>query len=62
MLPLQDFKQITKVMAGPTENAATAELLERLEIVPDQPSSKVADLDIKGKIKKRPLVIFGMLH
>lgn len=47
-------------MAGPTEHAATAELLERLEVVQDQPSSKVTDLDVKGKIKKRPVVIFGM--
>ncbi|OQR68365.1 UPF0415 protein C7orf25-like [Tropilaelaps mercedesae] len=54
-----DFKQITKVMAGPTEQTATVELLERLEVVPDQPSQRTTDLDMKGKIKKRPLIIFG---
>lgn len=48
-------------MAGPTEEAATVELLERLEVVPDQPSPRTSDLDMKGKIKRRPLVIFGMI-
>lgn len=46
-------------MAGPTEDAATVELLKLLEVVPDEPSQKTSDLDMKGKIKKRPLVIFG---
>ncbi|XP_022660529.1 UPF0415 protein C7orf25 homolog isoform X1 [Varroa destructor] len=54
-----DFKQIASVMAGPTEDAATVELLKLLEVVPDEPSQKTSDLDMKGKIKKRPLVIFG---
>ncbi|XP_003739479.1 UPF0415 protein C7orf25 homolog [Galendromus occidentalis] len=55
----KDFTQITKLLAGPTENAATTKLLNMLEIVPDDPSERTSELDFRGKVKQRPVVVFG---
>ena len=56
-----DFRTITKALAGPEELARAEELLNnRLEaIVPDQLSERFQGLDLSGKIKHRSLAIFG---
>lgn len=54
-----DFAAIIRVMAGPCEAEAAQRLLERVVVVPDQPSARAASLSLRGKIRRRSKAIFG---
>ncbi|XP_064489638.1 UPF0415 protein C7orf25 homolog [Ornithodoros turicata] len=54
-----EFVKITGTLAGPGEMAATKKLLERVQVVPDEPSECVITLPRCGKVKGRSRVIFG---
>lgn len=54
-----EFMNITRIMAGPTEIEARQKLLERLTVVPNEPSERAVSLPLCGKVKERSKTIFG---
>lgn len=54
-----DFQAIIETIGGPREKERSQELLQRLHIVPDQPSSRTLTLSSSNRIKDRAKVIFG---
>nr|CAG4648219.1 EOG090X0CWG [Moina brachiata]SVE93246.1 EOG090X0CWG [Moina brachiata] len=58
-LAFQDFKGLVDKMGGPGEKERTNALLSRLQVVADEPSQRVANMQITANIKKRSKVIFG---
>jgi len=56
---MRDFKNIINALAGPEEKARAEQLSNRLNVVPDQCSDRLQQLDLTGKIKDRSRAIFG---
>ncbi len=56
---MRDFEAILKTLGGDGERTRAKELLERVEVVDDQVSPRLAHLDMSGKIKERSRAIFG---
>ncbi|XP_063965601.1 UPF0415 protein C7orf25 homolog isoform X2 [Lytechinus pictus] len=54
-----DFQAILETIGGSREKERAEELLQRLHIVPDQPSSRTLMLASSNRIKDRAKVIFG---
>lgn len=55
----EDFKSILKTIAGSQEKRRAEEFLKKIKIVPDNPSERAKTLIVKGKIRKRSVIIFG---
>ena len=51
-----DFQAIIETIGGPREKERSQELLQRLHIVPDQPSSRTLTLSSSNRIKDRAKV------
>jgi len=56
---MRDFKTIINTLGGPGEKARAEQLSNRLNVVPDQCSNRLQQLDLTGKIKDRSRAIFG---
>lgn len=54
-----DFKAILETIGGTREKKRSQELLQRLNVVPDQPSARTVALSPSNRIKERARVIFG---
>ncbi|XP_066543239.1 UPF0415 protein C7orf25 homolog [Amia ocellicauda] len=56
---VKDFHIILNTLGGPGEKARAHELLQRIKVVPDQPSERTRRLVISSKVNHRSLMIFG---
>lgn len=56
---VRDFQVILETLGGPGEKNRAALLLERVTVVPDQPSERALQLVLSSKINSRSLTIFG---
>jgi len=56
---MNDFQTILSTLGGPSERERGHELVSRVQVVPDQSSSKTSSLAASGKIKSRSLAIFA---
>ncbi|XP_060103657.1 UPF0415 protein C7orf25 homolog [Heteronotia binoei] len=56
---VRDFQVILETLGGPGEKNRAALLLERVNVVPDQPSERALQLVLSSKINSRSLTIFG---
>ncbi|XP_063306726.1 UPF0415 protein C7orf25 homolog [Pelobates fuscus] len=56
---VKDFQSILKTLGGQGEKERAAALLERVTVVPDQPSERALKLAISSKINSRSITIFG---
>ncbi len=56
---MSDFQTILKTLGGEGERKRAHQLLERIEVVEDMTSPRLALLDVSGKIKERSRAIFG---
>ncbi|XP_015210039.1 UPF0415 protein C7orf25 homolog isoform X1 [Lepisosteus oculatus] len=56
---VKDFHIILDTLGGPGEKARAAELLQRIKVVPDQPSERTMRLEASSKVNHRSLMIFG---
>ncbi|NXN93469.1 CG025 protein, partial [Rhinopomastus cyanomelas] len=56
---VRDFQSILETLGGPGEKERAAVLLERISVVPDQPSDRALRLVASSKINSRSLAIFG---
>ncbi|XP_015265068.1 PREDICTED: UPF0415 protein C7orf25 homolog [Gekko japonicus] len=56
---VKDFQVILETLGGPGEKNRAALLLDRVNVVPDQPSERALQLVLSSKINSRSLTIFG---
>ncbi|XP_072455217.1 UPF0415 protein C7orf25 homolog [Notamacropus eugenii] len=56
---VRDFQAILDTLGGPGERERAARLIERISVVPDQPSERALRLVTSSKINSRSLTIFG---
>ncbi|XP_054847657.1 UPF0415 protein C7orf25 homolog [Eublepharis macularius] len=56
---VKDFQVILETLGGPGEKNRAELLLERISVVPDQPSERALRLVLSSKINSRSLTIFG---
>lgn len=56
---VKDFRVILETLGGPGEKNRAVSLLERVTVVPDQPSERALQLVLSSKINSRSLTIFG---
>nr|XP_056713706.1 UPF0415 protein C7orf25 homolog [Euleptes europaea] len=56
---VKDFQVILETLGGPGEKNRAASLLERINVVPDQPSERALRLVLSSKINSRSQTIFG---
>ncbi|XP_062972068.1 UPF0415 protein C7orf25 homolog [Elgaria multicarinata webbii] len=56
---VKDFQVILETLGGPGEKSRAALLMERVNVVPDQPSARALRLVPSSKINNRSLTIFG---
>lgn len=56
---VKDFQVILETLGGPGEKNRAALLMERINVVPDQPSERALRLVPSSKINSRSLTIFG---
>ncbi|XP_069816434.1 UPF0415 protein C7orf25 homolog [Dendropsophus ebraccatus] len=56
---VRDFKSILETLGGAHERERAASLLQRITVVPDQPSERALKLTISSKINSRSVSIFG---
>ncbi|NWR07171.1 CG025 protein, partial [Paradoxornis webbianus] len=56
---VRDFQSILETLGGPGEKERAALLVERINVVPDQPSDRALGLVASSKINSRSLAIFG---
>ncbi|XP_048366769.1 UPF0415 protein C7orf25 homolog isoform X2 [Sphaerodactylus townsendi] len=56
---VKDFQVILETLGGPGEKNRAAALLERVTVIPDQPSEHALRLVLSSKINTRSLTIFG---
>ena len=54
-----DFKALVDTMGGVGEKQRTADLIQRLQIIPDNPSERVLRLKLSSSVKERSRIIFG---
>ncbi|XP_033761926.1 uncharacterized protein LOC117343602 [Pecten maximus] len=55
----EDFETILNTLGGPEEKKRAQLLLNRVKVIPDQPSKRAQNLPDTGKIRQRTKVIFG---
>ncbi|GIX81591.1 UPF0415 protein C7orf25 homolog [Caerostris extrusa] len=55
----RDFLEILSTVGGDTEKQRASEMLNRVSIVPDNPSPKAKELEKTSKIKERSKIVFG---
>ncbi|RXM29266.1 UPF0415 protein C7orf25-like [Acipenser ruthenus] len=56
---VKDFQTILNTLGGPGEKARAAELIRRLNVVPDEPSERALRLVASSKVNSRSVTIFG---
>ncbi|XP_051834489.1 UPF0415 protein C7orf25 homolog [Antechinus flavipes] len=56
---VKDFQSILDTLGGPGERERAARLIQRISVVPDQPSERALRLVASSKINSRSLTIFG---
>lgn len=56
---LHDFQSIVNIVGGPTERQRAAKLLDRVMVVPDQPSDRSLSLPVTSTIRPRARTVFG---
>ncbi|XP_028648888.2 UPF0415 protein C7orf25 homolog [Erpetoichthys calabaricus] len=56
---LKDFQTILNTLGGPGEKARGADLLQRIHMVPDEPSERALKLVASSKVNSRSVTIFG---
>jgi hypothetical protein len=54
-----EFQQIVRAIAGPLEKARAARFLQRIQVVPDQPSARALALRPTKSVGIRDIIIFG---
>ncbi|XP_048385207.1 UPF0415 protein C7orf25 homolog [Stegostoma tigrinum] len=58
-LAVKDFQTILETLGGPGEKARAQKLLQKITVVPDQPSERASRLEASAKINSRSITIFG---
>ncbi|XP_075068639.1 UPF0415 protein C7orf25 homolog [Mixophyes fleayi] len=56
---VRDFQAILETLGGTQERKRAAALIERITVVPDQPSERALKLTVSSKINSRSISIFG---
>lgn len=56
---LAEFANVVRNIAGPNEKASAVSLLQRVRIVPDNPSSRALGIRPTGGIGANDIIIFG---
>ena len=56
---LRDFRAIVGVVGGPAERRRATDLLDRVTVVPDQPSDRSLSLPVTTSIRQRARTVFG---
>nr|CAG4644277.1 EOG090X0CWG [Lepidurus arcticus] len=56
---VKDFRELVQKMGGPSEKQRTSLLLEKITVVPDEPSQRIVALPVSASMKARARTIFG---
>src|SRR5437762_3275591 len=54
-----EFQQIVRAVAGPLEHGRAARLLQRVQVIPDNPSSRALGLRLTKSVGSRDIIVFG---
>jgi hypothetical protein len=54
-----EFQHIIQNIGGPKEQARATRLLQRVQVVPDQPSARALTLRLTKRVGQRDIIIFG---